>query len=316
VPEISVIIPFRNRLEWTAVAVRSVLEQTFEDHEVILVDDGSTGDSRTRIDLTDPRVRYIRQENRGRAAARNRGIAEAHGSFIAFLDSDDLFLPSKLEKQFQAMQDHPSALMSHTSYQRIDADGKVIEDVASGRFAGRVYPEIILSCPIATPTVMVRREAFGFPEARFEEALSFGEDIILWMRLARRTEILGLTEPLTQVRIHGRNADLDEDVQIASRKNTITLMLGRDSGLPLATRQKLRSWIYFDLGYQNFRKLRRIQSAGWFLRSLLSWPINAGVLKDLCILSWKVLLYHLPAGLRGSQGSDEQALRDRTEEDQ
>ncbi len=98
-PLVSVVIPTYNRAQMVSEAVRSVLEQTFGDLEVIVVDDGSTDGTREALKPHADKIRYLRQENSGVSAARNRGIAEARGSLIAFLDSDDLWLPAKLKNQ-------------------------------------------------------------------------------------------------------------------------------------------------------------------------------------------------------------------------
>jgi glycosyltransferase involved in cell wall biosynthesis len=162
-------MPVYNRIPWAVEALRSVLDQTYTDFEVVVVDDGSTEDP-TPLMMTDRRVRYFRQENRGASAARNLGVSLARGRYVAFLDSDDLFAPDKLEKQVLAMEGSPHVAISHTSYILIDAEGETIDEVYSGRYSGKVYPGIYTdSHHIATPTVMVRSEALdrtlGFNEA-------------------------------------------------------------------------------------------------------------------------------------------------------
>ena len=111
---VSVVIPTHNRVEFIGETVDSVLAQTYTDLEVIIVDDGSsdgTGDYIRSRYADDSRVRYIWQENAERSAARNRGIDEARGEFVAFLDSDDLWLPKKLELQMQIMEARPEVVM-------------------------------------------------------------------------------------------------------------------------------------------------------------------------------------------------------------
>ena len=170
-PQVSVIIPFHNRIKWVSEAVQSVLDQTYHDFEIILVDDGSTEPLLPYLEIHDPRIKYIRQDNKGPSSARNHGINLSKGTFIAFLDSDDLFLPTKLERQIELMKKNPDVLFSHTSYERINTEGSFIEKVESGLFSGIVYPEPILStCPIATPTVMIHREALK-SDIRFDESL-------------------------------------------------------------------------------------------------------------------------------------------------
>lgn len=203
-PLVSVIVPFFNRGAWLREAVESVLAQTEPRWELILVDDGSTDPACLVNPTGDPRVRLVRQPNRGPAAARNHGIELARGRYVAFLDSDDRFAPGKLEAQLGLMESRPTLILSHTSYLQVDASGGALGQVRSGEFAGSVYPEIIVRCPIATPTVMIRRDGLG--GLRFEEAMRAGEDVLLWVCLARRGPVAGLREPLSMVRMHGTNA--------------------------------------------------------------------------------------------------------------
>ena len=158
-PTVSVIIPFYNRVKWLREAVDSVFAQTYQNFEVILVDDGSSESLDELAELRDERIRYVRQQNKGPAATRNVGLDLARGRYIAFLDADDTFSPMKLERQVACMEEDPEIMLSHTSYQHMSSEGEYIGDVKAGRFSGRVYPKIILGCPIQTSNVMILSEA-------------------------------------------------------------------------------------------------------------------------------------------------------------
>jgi glycosyltransferase involved in cell wall biosynthesis len=197
-PLVSVIIPIYNRIELAIRSIQSALNQTYERIEVIVIDDGSTDDIRaiTTATLEEPRLRYIRQHNRGAGAARNIGIAESTGEYIAFLDSDDYFLSNKLEIQLKAMTE-TKLEFSHTSYVKYwEPDGSMTV-IDSGTFAGKVYPAILSACPIACPTVVITREMLG--RARFPENLHPGEDVLLWVEVAAKGPVLGIRKPLTVV---------------------------------------------------------------------------------------------------------------------
>jgi hypothetical protein len=269
---VSVIIPFHNRLTWFIQSVRSVLTQTFNDFELILVDDGSDSELDELKQLSDPRIRYLRQEKSGPAAARNLGISLARGKFIAFLDSDDLYLPDKLETQVRFMEEHPYALLSHTSYQRIDSKGDFIDAVPSGISSGRLYPDIIWCCLIATPTVMVRSEVLD--KFRFDEDLRVGEDVLLWIQIARDCEIFGITEPLTQVRIHGENAVLDPEKQLNFAKYIMNRYVREDRSLTFRIRTKGRSSIYRHQAYLYYKVGNISRSARYLLLSLVLHPVG------------------------------------------
>lgn len=207
---VSVVVPFCNEVPLACRAIRSALAQTHPLIEVIVVDDGSTQDT-TRIDelaRQDTRLRLVHQENLGPGAARNHGMHEASGEYIAFLDADDEFLPHKVERQLQLMQ-QGGQRVSHTSYYvKYPARGEVLGVVRSGAMSGNVYPAIIASCPIATPTVMVHHSvvAAGF---EFPIGPHVAEDVVAWIGLSLRHEVLGIDEPLSVVEWSETSAALD-----------------------------------------------------------------------------------------------------------
>lgn len=209
---ISVVIPFYNRTGWAIDAIRSVQAQTHQQFEIVLVDDGSTDDLGSLLDVVrlDGRIKYIKQDNAGPAAARNNGVRHATGSYIAFLDSDDLFYPNKLEIQLKYMESNRLKL-SHTSYHRIDLEGNIIGCVSSGSLSGAVFPGIIASCPIAMPTVMGGTEIFR--NNVFPENLEIGEDVCLWISLTSKYELGAVNVPLSKVRVGPSTAALNSGKQ-------------------------------------------------------------------------------------------------------
>ena len=202
---ISVVIPFHNRLDWTLEAVCSAQAQTHRCLEILLIDDGSTVDLAPLNELiqADPRISYFRQEQAGPARARNLGIAHATGRYIAFLDSDDLFQPNKLSRQLAYMEQNGFDF-AHTSYEQMDLLGQKLAYCPSGKFAGNVIPDIVSTCPIAMPTVMVRRGLLA--NHRFPESFEIGEDVCLWIQLACEHELGGLDEALSRVRVGPNSA--------------------------------------------------------------------------------------------------------------
>ncbi|WP_051015674.1 glycosyltransferase family 2 protein [Desulfitobacterium dichloroeliminans] len=214
--KISVIIPFYNRIPLLIETIRSVLAQTYTNFEIILIDDGSTDDISPIRMLKDPRIHYVYQKHQGVSIARNLGISLSSGEYIAFLDSDDLFLINKLEKQLHYMEGHGLAF-SHTSYQRMSMLGIPREVVPTGRFTGKVFPRILASCGIATPTVMIKREILI--NRTFDESIDFGEDVCLWIDIAYTIPVGGIDEPLTLVRVGRQTSAFNiEKQRIAYRK--------------------------------------------------------------------------------------------------
>ncbi len=295
-PTVSVVIPFYNRIGWLKEAVESVLAQTFRDYQVILVDDGSTEDtSLLREVLSDSRIICLHQANKGRSAARNTGIKAACGKYIAFLDADDLFLPAKLEKQVMLMEQNPHILFSHTSYLRMDSEGKYMEKMESGKFCGQVYPQILTGCPIATPTVMVRAEILR--EYCFEEDVHVGEDIILWSCIAQKSPVLGMEEPLSKIRIHGAAASNDAYAQLRGNRNVIDYAVRYDRTLPVFFRRQKLGALYVFVACLLQEQGRRWESTKCLVNGLIVWPLIIFGRRFFIALLTILNMYPLPRAL-------------------
>jgi glycosyltransferase involved in cell wall biosynthesis len=199
---VSVVIPVHGRADMALSALDSVLAQDHPEVEAIVVDDGSPpiqaailADGVAKC----PRVRLLRQENGGPAAARNAGWNIARGDYVAFLDAHDLFTPGKLSAQVRAMEES-GAVCSHTSYWRWETCREQAELVHSGRIGGEnAFPAIVVERCVTTSTVMLRRNLFDAGFA-FPEECRVGEDVSLWIRLVARFGLLGVDQPLTMIR--------------------------------------------------------------------------------------------------------------------
>jgi len=297
-PVVSVIIPFRGRIPWLREAVDSVLAQTFRNFELILVDDGSDEPAAFLDEIRDGRVRYIRQPPAGAAAARNLGIRYAAGKYVAFLDSDDLFLPTKLEFQLRMLEEHPHLVFSHTSYMRMDAAGCDLQEIDSGSFTGRVYPGIISGCVIATPTVMARRDILR--DLKFEESVRIGEDVILWVRIARRHEILGIQKPLTRVRMHGKNAALRTEAQFQGRRNIFRFAFREDPSFPSAFRRESYAVLHKTIAEAYRREGRDLKALAVLVAGTRYAPTDRELLDNLSDTLRSVGRAAVPVRLRES----------------
>ncbi|MGH7456269.1 MAG: glycosyltransferase, partial [bacterium] len=191
----SVIIPTFNRAAFLREAIDSVLAQTEKDFELIVVDDGSTDCTRELVAEYGDRIRYFFQPNAGASAARNLGIRHAAGNFIAFLDSDDLWLPKKLARQMQWMAAHPNLLLCHTDEIWIRRGVRVNQKMIHAKAGGWIYPLCLPRCIISPSSVLMRRELFD-AIGLFDEQLPVCEDYDLWLRVASRFEVGFIPEPL------------------------------------------------------------------------------------------------------------------------
>lgn len=184
-PLISVVIPTYNRERMIARAVRSVLEQTYYNVEVHLVDDGSSDNTRGVLEefACEPRFNYHFQENRGQSAARNVGISKSQGKYIAFLDSDNYWLPHKLLEQINFLKINPNYDVLYSNGRVIDASGTVLPVRASRRFSGNIIDQLLLNNFVSNNTVLVDRRCFE-TMGGFDEELRHSEDYDLWLRFA------------------------------------------------------------------------------------------------------------------------------------
>lgn len=210
-PLVTVVIPFYERVFMTKEAAESAINQTYKNLEILLINDGSRGDLTPLIQLEqrEPRLKIIYEPHKGSAAAKNKGIDLAKGEYIAFLDSDDLWLPEKIEKQLKFMREK-NLVFSHTSYTRITERGEFINNMDSASIQqGNIFPQVLHMCCIAVPTVMVKRSAIG--GLRFPVGVNVAEDICLWIDLAYRYELGGLTDYLSKLRITSTTTCLDNE---------------------------------------------------------------------------------------------------------
>lgn len=202
-PKVSVIIPTYNRSDLLKLAISSVLSQSYTDYEIIVVDDGSTDNTRKVVESFNAEaIRYVYQNNMGRSAARNAGISSAKGQYIAFLDSDDIFLPSKLELQVKCLDSNPLCGLVYSYASNVDENGNSLAYHYDGDLSGSVYPDMlyIRNNFITTPTVMVRANILS-ETGGFDESMHMCEDLDLWRRIARNHQVMQIRQSLAQVRI-------------------------------------------------------------------------------------------------------------------
>lgn len=214
---VSVVIPFYKGASWLKEAINSVYNGSYQNFEIIVVDDGSTEDIRELISSYDVRLVYFKQSNKGPAIARNKGIDAANGEYIAFLDSDDYWAENKLKLQVELM-DSTKAAWSHTGYTVFMDGTEEHESIDVESIKGNIYPWCLYSCKIATPCVMVRKEVLEKNSLKFEEDMRNGQDAILWFRLASMYQIELVNKVCTHVRKVGSNVSQDVIKQFLTRQ--------------------------------------------------------------------------------------------------
>ncbi len=210
-PHVSVVIPTHNRRTLVTEAVASVLAQTHRELELVVVDDGSSDETagHLRREVRDERLKVLTQENRGVSAARNRGVRETSGEWVGFLDSDDLWLPLKLQRQLEELADHPEipAVYTEEVWYR---DGRWANPrKVHEKHSGRIFRHCLPLCIISPSSVLLRRSVFE-ELGGFDETLPVCEDYDLWLRLTARHPVRLVRERLI-VKRNGHGPQLSQD---------------------------------------------------------------------------------------------------------
>ena len=193
--KISVVIPTHNRKLLISRAIKSVSNQTFKAFEIIVIDDGSTDGSAAMIKEAFPEVILVTQNNRGVSSARNKGIKISQGTWVAFLDSDDEWHDTKLEKQIQYLKVNKNTKFCHTNETWIRDDIIVNQKKKHQKYGGKIFSEMLDMCRISPSSVLIFKNLFeeiGY----FNEGLTICEDYDLWLRISSQENILFLDIPL------------------------------------------------------------------------------------------------------------------------
>lgn len=195
---ISVVIPTFNRAAFLVEAVRSVLRQkdVREEYEILVVDDGSSEDIRGALCDLLGQIRYLRQNHRGVSAARNLGIANARGEWIALLDSDDLWFPRKLSAQMRYLSENPGMLLCQTEEIWIRNGRRLNPKKYHKKPHGHCFPLLLERCLVSPSAVVIHRTLFE-SVGMFDETLPACEDYDLWLRIGHRFPLGLLEKPLT-----------------------------------------------------------------------------------------------------------------------
>jgi glycosyltransferase involved in cell wall biosynthesis len=258
-PVVSVIIPTYNRAHYLTQAIQSVLDQSYQDFEIIVVDDGSTDNTREVMDsFKDPRLKYFYQENQGVCAARNNGINVSEGEYIYFLDSDDALLENALERQVGVLDRHPDVALSHGQAFPMDERGRVFglhrhrpRNISPGVYHGIKEISNFLrygnhSCLSAT---IIRRSSI-IDVGLFDPAFRAGsEDFDLWVRLAKKYAVSYIVNHVVACRVHSSSMTASRALdEMEKSHNRILEGIFNDVSLGhLFSSQRAKTYFYYYL---------------------------------------------------------------------
>ncbi len=233
---VSVIVPTYNRVHMVTEAIDSILNQTFKDFELIIVDNYSSDDTESIVkSYVDKRIRYFRNQNNGLVSVnRNYGIEKSHGEYIAFLDDDDLWLPEKLEKQVELLDSNKELALVYSDCYIIDGDGSLRENTyfhGIRPFRENVFNELLKGNFIPMLTVAVRREALD-KVGVFNLRYKICQDYDLWLRIAKYYPIDFIEQPLAKYRFYGESSS-QKNIVLAWQEllHIIDYWLDRNQGI-------------------------------------------------------------------------------------
>ena len=233
-PFFSIIIPTYNRAHLISKAVESVKDQTYKDWELIIVDDGSTDQTKSLVEeyyKANSRIRYIYQENAERSAARNNGIDNANGKYICFLDSDDYYLKERLKGLFDYIQMEKEPKHFYYTAITYDYNGRLEERQERMRDKENVF-EFLVQAIIGTPQVILSKEILT--KERFDTRWRIGEDMELWLRLARFEEPRFIENQATVVAVDHAERSVGIGNLIAYQKQLETIKYIKYLGHPVS----------------------------------------------------------------------------------
>jgi len=287
-PRVSIILPTYNHASRLPGCLDNILEQTFQDYEIILIDDGSIDMTRKTIDdfkearKAHDRITYLYQGHKGVSEARNLGIISSRADLIAFIDDDDRWEKDKLEIQLKAMMRDPEISFSYTNsffvYQNMGT--KILQSRIMSLGGGDIFEQLLYKCFIITSSVMAKKAAL-LEAGLFDKVMSVGEDWDLWLRLAYKYKAGYLKEPLLHYNLHDNNAHKDSLKMLAGHRRIIEKIFysGRFTEYKkMRTASELNFYLTAAEAYMRKRcyaqALRNLFSALLFMRPGCFWGMR------------------------------------------
>lgn len=270
-PTVSVIIPSFNMARFVREAVESVLNQTYADFELIVVDDGSTDDTEIVLKEFSGNIRYYKQRNGGESAARNRGIELALGEYVAFLDADDLWLPDKLKLQMEAFKSHQDIGLVGCGYSVRGSDGNtVIRDIVRKNYPSRKdlfrYLSICQIIPGSASGVIIKKKCFS-EVGGFDSSLRVGADWNMWLRIVAQYDAHFIEDILAVIRQTSGNK-----VNRSPKDEEYFVQKVIDKTVKTEFKNRARAVLYARLGSNSLSAGGVAQAFKWLTKSIALYP--------------------------------------------
>jgi len=282
VSRVSVIIPAFNAAEYIKEAVESVFNQTYKDIEVIVVDDGSTDNTRTIVNSYGAKVIYIYQQNQGHAIARNTGLKKAAGQYYAFLDADDYWLPGKIAKQVQILKENPDSGIVHCDIKKVDLEGHEVKKSPKIKryIEGEIFPYFLTrKGHIATSSALFKKECIERYGLLNESVRDWGsEDREFWLRMCKHYKVEYIDEPLVVYRVRNRSLSRSRPISDVIKGRCWAVDKSVKDIRPFYYAWYLKRLAYNailkELAYLSLLNLDFKTSMRYYVRTLLCWPFD------------------------------------------
>jgi len=274
-PLVSVVMPVYNGEKYLREAIESVLNQSYSNIELIIVNDASTDSTKSIIhSYSDSRIQYVENEvNLGIVKSRNRGIDASNGEFIANLDSDDIAVPERIEKQLAFLSDNPDFGMCGTFYHTIDSKGNQIQPLQFPTTNEDIITSMLLGNCFGNSTVMIRGHFAR--ELKYRTGYDIAEDFDLWCRISKISKLANLPFYGTLYRVHGNNVSIAKMNELLTVERKIIRQILEDLRIEFTEKE-------FDMHVNFFKRNIDYFKEGALLQELESWltKFYATVVKD------------------------------------
>ena len=277
-PKVSIITSAYNSAAFIRTTIDSVLGQMFTDYEYIIVDDGSTDTTasiiKSYVQNFPKTIKYIHQANGGPAKARNRGIEEARGEYIALIDADDAWFPDRLAQGVKFLDENPGVALVHSQIVQIDEQGQRLpkQERDPRGLSGRIFFSLILrKAHIACPTVLFRKkllEKIGL----FDEAPQCigAEDRDLWLRLTREFPVHFINQELGYYRVHAAGLSQNSERMLANKIYVINKNTQKPGEIIL--KQRALGRLYKEIGDEYLIGKNFSTARSYYCKSIACWP--------------------------------------------
>lgn len=298
-PKVSVIIPAYNHAVYLPDAIDSVLGQTYRDVEILVIDDGSTDDTRRVAAAYGDAIIYIYQENRGLSAARNTGIDSATGQLIGFLDADDFYDPRFLETMVSILDAEEDLAAAYCGFRFVDCAKQPAYQTGSRAVPSeRLYQTLLDGNFLAVHCVLARRAMFA-QLGSFDESLTACEDWDVWLRLARSATVKGIDEILVYYRMAEGSLSRDPDGMLKHRLLVLEKQLGPVTSDSAEMERRARARAYTATAFEYLQGGAEDRAVECFERAVELYPHLLGELETF----YELVLWDQPKGRRGDTGS-------------